>query len=93
MVRPRRGKEFRIEELANNIYFDASPGKSKQKQPRFKKVPLPNCVKVPSTSKSENSEPATTSKVSSAPYIIDDLETGRPPVKGKVVTTPHVHMM
>ena len=86
MARTKRGREFSIEELTNNIYFDASPGKSKQKQPRFKKVPLPNYIRVPSASKQKESAPEPTPKVSSAPYIVDE-DIGNPPVKGKVGIT------
>ena len=83
MARSKRGREYAIEELANNIYFDASPGKSKQKQPRFKKVPLPNRLHVASTSKVAKSAPVPTTNTSSAPYIVDE-DIGNPPVKGKV---------
>lgn len=83
MARSKTGKAYRLDDLANNIYFDASPGKSKQKKPKFKKVPLQaNKARVNADGKlaTSSSNPA----INVSTHTIEDDDSGHPPIRGKV---------
>ena len=82
MARSKTGKAYRLDDLANDLYFDASPGKSRQKKPKFKKVPLQPVSKVITDGKATT--PSSDPIPAISTHTIEDEDPGRPPIRGKV---------